>query len=105
MEKIFFFKKRDPATGELTNEIVEADERIAWNYWNKPRFFKLLGWSDGSAMKAVFNELHKVQPSQPRDKETGMALPLSEEWKLKIREAKEQEIQKGMKLRRDWIMR
>jgi hypothetical protein len=55
MAKIYFFQKRNPNTGELLDKVVDCDEKTAWTYYNAPRFYKYLGWSDGRFMKEIQN--------------------------------------------------
>ena len=51
--RIYFFQKRNVATGELIDEYVDSDERIAWDYYKNQRFFLYIGWSDGRFMRAL----------------------------------------------------
>lgn len=87
--KIFFFQKRNPQTGELLEEIVDAEERIAWDYWSSPRHFKYLGWSNGQFISAVRNSLPRLDV----DSKTGMKKPAKKAVKDKIYEAARQEIE------------
>jgi len=58
-------------------DIVDCDERIAWNYYRQRRFFKYLGWSDGRFVKketakknvqtGILRDFTKVQKEKQRE--------------------------------------
>lgn len=89
MVKIFFFQKRNTRTGELLDEFVDCDERTAWSYYGKGRFFKLVGWSDGRFML----ELRKKLPRLKTDKKTGMKKQPTKTTKNLIYEACKKELE------------
>ncbi len=86
--KIWFFEKRNPRTGEMTGDIVDANERTAWSYWNKPRFFYLIGWSDGRFIKLAAKIV-----GYPIKDERGIAIPHGETQKAFMRIAGDKEIE------------
>ena len=89
MVKIFFFQKRNTRTGELLDEFVDCDERTAWSYWRKGRFFKLVGWSTGEFMLALRRKLPRLK----KDKKTGMVKQPTKAVKDLIREACRKELE------------
>ncbi len=72
----------------MTGDIVDADERTAWSYWNKPRFFRLIGWSDGRFIKFAARSI-----GYPTQDERGISAPHSEVQKAFMRAAEEKEIE------------
>lgn len=52
-KKIFWFQKKDPREGNLLDEYVDAEERIAWNHLKDKSRYKYIGWSDGRFIKGA----------------------------------------------------
>lgn len=90
MTKVYFFEKRNPTTGELTGEIIDTDERIAWDYYCKPRFFDFIGYSDGSELEKLRKEL-----TMKRSKETNMGVQPTKATRERILEAQAKELEKA----------
>ncbi len=86
--KIFFFERRNTADGTLTGDIFDSDERNAWNYYRKPRLYKYIGCSDGSAILEARGKIGGIQKS-----EDGLPMDFSEEQKEIIRAANAQELE------------
>ena len=88
MQKIYFFNKKNPATGEVTDVIVDADERTASSYCKKTRHFKYIGWSDGRFM-AEFKKNAKHLGKDDR----GIMVQPSEEIQDQIKEVIAKEVE------------
>ncbi len=90
--RIFFFQKRNPNTGELLEEYLDADERNAWSYYNVPRFYKYIGWSDGHFMQDVAKKI-RAENLTPGKDARGITVQPAESTKELLREAQRQEIE------------
>lgn len=89
MKKIFFFYRRNPNNGLIIeNDIVDADERTAWNYWRNGRHFKYLGWSDGRFLLEAGKKIE-----QPQRNQYGMLMAATDEAKITLLEAAKKEIE------------
>lgn len=89
MQKVFFFNKRNPSTGEIVEDkVLDADEKTAWSYYNKPRFFNYIGWSDGRFMR----ELKKDISLLPKD-ERGITQQPDKDTQNRVKEMIEKEVE------------
>lgn len=87
MDRIYWFQKRNPTTGEvLEGKYQDATGEAAGLYFKSSRFFKYLGWSDGRFVRAA------KQPAK-KNKETGMMMDFSKEQKKIVREAAQKEVE------------
>lgn len=87
MSKIFFFNKRNPATGEVLDVVIDAEERQAHNFWKNGTHYKYVGWSDGSAIAKLKNELPRLETNE----KTGMKVKPSQDIQQKVRAANQAE--------------
>lgn len=91
MTKIFFFQRRDTNTGELKDGFLDAEERVAWDYYSNPRHYKYLGWSDGRFMLALQKELKTEKFDAGRDSR-GISMQPPQEIKDRIFKAQKDEL-------------
>ena len=92
MEKVFFFYKKNVVTGETTDVIIDANEKVASAYYKNQRRFKYIGWSDGRFMKEFKKDM------QPLEKDIrGIMVQPEKELQDKVKEviAKEVEFAKN----------
>jgi len=80
MAKIFFFQKKNSRDGSLLEDIIDCDERTAWDYYRKPRFFKYIGWVDDAEARKL-----KSNTKLEKDEKTGMIKQFTEEQKQQRR--------------------
>lgn len=85
MKKIYFFQRKS-TEGQPFGDIMDVDERTAFDYYRTPRNFFYIGCSDGRFIE-------EAKKKVTIKKERGINADIPEAKKKIIREAIEQEIE------------
>ena len=91
MTKIFYFQKRNLRDGTLLDDYFDVeDEKQARGYYNSPRHYAYVGWSDGRFMI----ELKKNLPALKLKKDSnGLPKDVNEVVKNKLRRAQADDLE------------